>query len=558
MASTENLNSPTQDAGKGNDGVVSAVTELRHPSSSSSTQPITAANTNNNGANRAVLTEQDNFDKTAYEWSTRKKWILLTVVALCQTSMNFNAAIYSNAVDAINAEFGITSARMGMVAFLVPYAFGCELWAPWSEELGRWIIMQLSLAGVNISILICALSPSFGGIIAGRVIGGLSSAGGSVTLGMVADMFDPESQQHAVLWASLWSCLGAVLGGICGGPVQQFLTWRWNFYIQLMFSVVTALVHFFVAKESRATVMLDREAKRLRKQGQEVYGPNEVKTLKERFNGKDPQCALSRKHPLIDVSLAKSILKTMWRPYQMLLFEPIVLFLSLLSGFADALIFSFFESYGIIFKQYNFTPVQNSLALIPLAASYWLAYFTFFPVVARHKHRRNQGEDLPAESRLWWLLFQVVLLPLGLLGCAFVATVHWSGVIAFSVLIGMANYSIYFATVDYMVAAYGEYSASATGGNGFARDFLAGMCALYTGRMYRDLGVRNSQLLLFGIATAFCIPVYIFYYKGPQLRKKSKFAMEIAENSTSARNRVTASHHQHGNQQAGASEMVQA
>jgi predicted MFS family arabinose efflux permease len=120
---------------------------------------------------------------TAYSWSTRKKWILLTVVALCQTSMNFNAAIYSNAVEQINEDFSVTTARMGMVAFLVPYAFGCELWAPWSEELGRWIIMQLSLTGVNASILICALSPSFGGIIAGRIIGGLSSAGGSVTLG---------------------------------------------------------------------------------------------------------------------------------------------------------------------------------------------------------------------------------------------------------------------------------------------------------------------------------------------------------------------------------------
>ena len=34
------------------------------------------------------------------------------------------------------------------------------------------------------------------------------------------------------------------------------------------------------------------------------------------------------------------------------------------------------------------------------------------------------------------------------------------------------------ATVDYMVAAYGEYSASATGGNALARDVLAGVAAM--------------------------------------------------------------------------------
>lgn len=35
------------------------------------------------------------------------------------------------------------------------------------------------------------------------------------------------------------------------------------------------------------------------------------------------------------------------------------------------------------------------------------------------------------------------------------------------------------ATIDYMVAAYGPYAASATGGNALARDFLAGVAAMY-------------------------------------------------------------------------------
>ncbi|KAF1980206.1 MFS general substrate transporter [Bimuria novae-zelandiae CBS 107.79] len=468
---------------------------------------------------KRILNSYEDFDKTAGAWSNRKKWTLLTVVALCQTSMNFNAAIYSNAVEPLNEYFGISNARMGMVAFLVPYAFGCELWAPLSEELGRWSVMQTSLLGVNASILICALSPTFGGVTAGRVIGGLSSAGGSVTMGMVADMFDADSQQHAVLWASLWSCLGAVIGSISGGPVQQYLSWRWNFWIQLGFSVVTQAVHFFVAKETRATNMLDKAAERARKRGEdEVYGPNEVVTWGKKW------------HQRLTKEQLKEAIQVMLRPYYMLFTEPIVGLLSLLSGFADALIFSFFESYGYVFKQWDFSPTQISLALFPLAGSYVLAYFSFFPVVARHARQRRSGKTLEPESRLWWLLFQVILLPLGLLGSAFVASgppLHWSGIIVFSVLIGMANFSIYYATIDYMVASYGEYSASATGGNGFARDFLAGMCALYTGKMYKNLGIRNSQLVLFGLAAVLCVPVWIFYWHGSWLREKSRFAAEL-------------------------------
>ena len=48
----------------------------------------------------------------------------------------------------------------------------------------------------------------------------------------------------------------------------------------------------------------------------------------------------------------------------------------------------------------------------------------------------------------------------------------------FAAIIGIANYAIYMATVDYMICAYGPYSASATGGNGWARDFLAGILTI--------------------------------------------------------------------------------
>jgi MFS family permease len=86
--------------------------------------------------------------------------------------------------------------------------------------------MQASLGLTNISIVICATSSSFVGIIGGRAMGGLSSAGGSVTMGMVADVFDKDEQQYAVLWYLLLSYLGPAIGGIFEGPLEQFLGWR--------------------------------------------------------------------------------------------------------------------------------------------------------------------------------------------------------------------------------------------------------------------------------------------------------------------------------------------
>lgn len=81
-----------------------------------------------------------------------------------------------------------------------------------------------------------------------------------------------------------------------------------------------------------------------------------------------------------------------------------------------------------------------------------------------------------------------------------------------------------------MVAAYGgKYSASATGGNGFSRDVLAGLCSFYTGPMYKKLGVTNATWVLFALSVVVCVPVYVIYRKGPQIRARSKYAKEIEE-----------------------------
>jgi len=91
------------------------------------------------------------------------------------------------------------------------------------------------------------------------------------------------------------------------------------------------------------------------------------------------------------------------------------------------------------------------------------------------------------------------------------------------------------ATIDYMVAAYGPYAASATGGNGFARDFLAGIAAMYSTPFYEhfksDTLEWPSTILAF-IAIFVTVPIYVFYWKGPQIRERSRFAQSLAGGRT--------------------------
>ncbi|KAJ5923868.1 hypothetical protein N7466_008055 [Penicillium verhagenii] len=472
---------------------------------------------------RIELTEDMCYDQLGYSFSENRKWLIISVIFLVQVSMNFNTSLYSNGLSGISEEFGVSmqAARCGAMIFLVLYAFGCELWAPWSEELGRKPILQMSLLFVNIFQLPVALAPNFASIMVGRALGGLASAGGSVTLGMIADLWEADTQQYAVAAVVFSSVGGSVLGPVIGGFVEAFLPWRWNIWIQLIFGGFVQIMHFFLVPETRTTVLMDRIAKKMRDSGENpnIYGPTEGMSFRERFPPRE-------------------LMATWIRPFRMFLTEPIVLTLSLLSGFSDALIFMFIQSLSLVYGQWGFNTWQLGLAFIPILVGYLIAWISWFPVIKRNVAERAANPDSERaqyESRLWWLLYTVPCLPIGLIGFAWTSLpqCHWIGSMIFAAIIGIANYAIYMATIDYMICAYGPYSASATGGNGWSRDFLAGVLTIPATPFFTNIGSTNhveyACTILFGISLVLVVAVYVIYWKGPALRKRSPFAQQLSE-----------------------------
>ncbi|KAJ3577351.1 hypothetical protein NPX13_g3220 [Xylaria arbuscula] len=468
-----------------------------------------------------LITEADYPQVLASGFSNWKKWTILSVIFLVQTSMNFNTSLYANGQSGMAEAFNVSrqTTVTGAAVFLITYAFGCELWAPWSEEIGRKAVLQTSLLLVNICCLPVGLAPQgMTSVIIGRAFGGLFSAGGSVTLGMVADMFPPDAQEYPLAFIVLSSVGGSIVGPIVGGFVETYLAWQWTIWIQLIFGVFVQFLHLLLVPETRSTVLLDQHARYLRKSNLKPYaiGPTEHKTWRQYF-------------------MPREVLPIWFRPFRMFITEPIVSVLSALSGFSDALIFMQIQSFGLVFRGvFGFSVVQTGLAFIPIGLAYILAYLLYIPAIRCNRRVRQQkptSEHAQYESRLLPLLYTAPCLPVGLMVFAWTsdASLHWIFPMIGCLFIGVANYTIYMTTIDYMAAAYGPYSASATGGNGFARDFMAGILTFCASPYYQafrgkyPLQVANT--ILAGVSLLLVLATVAVYHKGASMRRRSPFAI---------------------------------
>jgi MFS family permease len=473
------------------------------------------------GTRIVALTEKDCVAKLGFAFSKKKKWWIISVIFLIQTSMNFNASVYGNAVHPLMVRYDISQklAVVGQAVFLIAYAFGCELWAPWSEERGRRWVLQMSLLFVNIWQIPCALAPNFAVVAVFRALGGLSSAGGSVTLGMVADMWGPGDQQYAVAFVVLSSVGGSIFGPVLGGLIEKYLNLQWNFWIQLIFGAAVQAIHYLTVPETRASCIVTGEARKRRKAGERhIFSSSEIEKRGMTWKG----------------------IASIWvRPFHMLAFEPVVLFLSLLSGFSDALIFTFLDSFGKIYSQWGFDSVGNGLAFLPIGMGYIIAYGIWLTFITYDtKIRKIDPDTLKPEHRLKWLMWTAPCLIIGIFIFAWTSTgppMPWIVPMLASVLIGVANYAIYGSTIDYVVAAYGgKYAACATGGNGFARDFLAGLAAFYAAPLYTNIGPPHKALpyastVLGCLAFVLILPIWLFYYKGQYIRERSPYAEKVTK-----------------------------
>ncbi|KAJ9150459.1 Major facilitator superfamily transporter [Pleurostoma richardsiae] len=546
-------------------------------------------------------------------WPENRKRVLLVLSCVATFLTAYAAGGYSPPSHIMASYFGVSQivVLVGITTFCLGFALPPMILAPFSEINGRYPVFAVSGVVFVIFQMVCGVVPSVAGMIVARFFVG---AGGSVfsTMigGVIADMWGAEGRNTPMAVYS-----GSVLVGTGAGPLiaavmtnrlasrGHYSGWDWIFWHQVIMGSVLMVALLMLFKESRGSVLLSRKAKALNKWYAELedagyYG---VWMTEEQESGRDSDGDMTAAETGFDeekkvgglpdaqpragssslgrlrrirwlvkedeerTSLAKTISISVYRPFHLLLTEPVVFFFSLWVAFAWAVLYLTFGSIPYVFTKvygwdiehdgYIFAAMIVGSVLATVVGVYqdsllrnpqWRAENwddddesssssddNNPPPSARSARfwsflRRRFPVEAP-ESRLYFTCVTSTLLPVGLFMFGFTAdpSTHWA---APAVAIGLATmgiYSVYLATFNYLADVYHMYASSALAAQSFCRNVLGGVFPLVTTALFRNLGEDRAGAVLGGIASGLTLVPWVLVFYGERIRRRSKFAMVL-------------------------------
>ncbi|MGQ0662378.1 MAG: multidrug effflux MFS transporter [Pseudomonadota bacterium] len=131
------------------------------------------------------------------------------------------------------------SVQLTMTAFLAAFAVAQLVYGPVSDRLGRRPVLLAGIALYIFGSLACALAPTIGALIAGRLVQGMGAcAGMTITRAVVRDRFEHAEATRALALIGVALTLGPALGPILGGQLEVWFGWRAGFVALVAFGLV--------------------------------------------------------------------------------------------------------------------------------------------------------------------------------------------------------------------------------------------------------------------------------------------------------------------------------
>ncbi|KAK5452410.1 Synaptic vesicle transporter SVOP [Exophiala xenobiotica] len=445
-------------------------------------------------------------------WSKPYKWWCTMVVAFTCFVVAFNSAVITADLEGVSETFNVSLevSLLTITMFVIGFGVGPLVFAPASELFGRKPVYILTIAVAVIFEIPCAVAQNIGTLLVCRLIDGIAfSAPMTLVGGTLADLWRNEERGVPMAVFSAAPFIGPAIGPLAGGFLGDAAGWRWLYWIQLILAALSWALLTLTVPETYAPAILDKRAKKLRKETGDAKYVTE-KDIDQRPFGEQLRIFLLR-------------------PLQLLFLEPIVFLISLYMSVLYGLLYMFFVAYPIVYVEgKGWSEGSTGLMFIPLAVGVILSA-ACAPFVNMHYlsicARYPNGKP-PAEARLIPMMFSCWFIPIGLFIFAWTSYPEMSywGPMMGGFPVGFGFIFLYNSANNYLVDTYQHQAASALAAKTCIRSFWGASVVLFTEQMYHTLNDRWASTLLAFIALLCCLIPYVFYFKGASIRKHSKFA----------------------------------
>ena len=376
-------------------------------------------------------------------WPMKKKIITSLVLGYTTLVAAFASSIFSAATGAVAEAFHVSVevGILGLSLYVLGFATGPLVWAPYSELKGRRIPILIGMFGFTIFSVATGSAKDLQTVLITRFFAGVFSSCPLAVVGAVfSDMFNNETRGLAITLFSMTVFTGPLLAPFVGGfIIQSSLGWRWTEYIVTFMGGLAFILDFIFMEETYPPVVLVGKAAFLRR-----------RTLNWGIHAKQEE---------IELDFRDLISKNFSRPLRILFTEPIVLLLSIYMGFIYGLLYLFLTAYPIVFQQiHGFGPGVGGLPLFGmvfgmLGAGVFIALGQ--PSYSR-KLRANNNIPVP-EWRLPPVMIGGLSFAMGLFWfgwSGYRADIHWIVPTLSGLLTGFGLLSIFLQSLNYIVDAY--------------------------------------------------------------------------------------------------------
>lgn len=472
-------------------------------------------------SNQIVVTwEGEDDTENPYNWPFFYKILFIIEIGFLTAFVYMASAIYTPGVDQVMEIYGVGQvvATLPLTLFVFGYGIGPMVFSPLSENarFGRTSIYIVTLFIFFILQIPTALVDNIVGLCILRFIAGFFASPCLATGG--ASVGDVTAMPWIPVSISAWS-VAAVCAPSMGPLFGAILTVKgdvhWTFWFVAITSGCSFLVLSWFLPESYGKTILYRKAERLRA----ATGNMNIVSEGHIENSK--------------LTTSEMLADTFWRPFEIIIFEPVVLLINLYIGLLYSIMYLWFEAFPIVFYEiHHFTLIEMGVTYCSIMVGILLGACFYIPLIYRRfTLKLLNNEMVQPEVFIPMSIVGGVLMPIGVVIFAWTSAynIHWIAPMIGSAIFASGAFIVFQTLFNYLSMSFWRYLASVFAGNDLFRSMMAGAFPLFGRPLFINLArgrftvAWGSMILFFLLVVMALIPV-LFYWYGPKLRARSRYS----------------------------------